>query len=78
VHRKLKSCLEKALVDDNFVFPRTRDCFIPREAHIDLVAKVTKLLHGLQVFFSQSGTTNLNIAQLLRPILGQLLDKFYR
>jgi hypothetical protein len=43
-HWKPKSCLEKAHVYNNFVLSQHRGCLIPRDAHGDFTAKVTKSL----------------------------------
>jgi hypothetical protein len=75
IHGQLKSSLEKAPVDDNFVFLGLQSCLFSRESYVDLVAKVTKLFHRLQIFLLQCVPAHLNVTWFRWPILRQLLHR---
>lgn len=76
-HWLSKSNLEEASIDDNFIFLRTWSCLFSRKSHIDFVAKITKLLHCLLIFFPYDGSIYLNLAWFRRPILGQIFCRLH-
>ena len=54
---------------------KTQKCTVTREPHVDLAIEVTKLLHSLQIFSLQDGSTYLNIAWLQWAIPRELLRR---
>jgi hypothetical protein len=69
VHWQPKPSLKEASIYDNFVLLWVSSHNFYRKSYVDLIAKITKLLHCLQIFLLQGGSAYLDVAWFQWTIL---------